>query len=103
MEPEIWRPVSDGQVSAEALGLRLIVCKCDTYARYVIIHGTRSDGGCDESMLSSGTEPNLETAMVTAKRVAARIGLMLAERPRSLPDMRDSRIKPARAHIRTEG
>jgi hypothetical protein len=33
-------------------------------------------------MLSSGTEANVEAAIVAATKVAARIGLMLAERRR---------------------
>jgi hypothetical protein len=34
-------------------------------------------------MLSSGTEANVEAAIVAATKVAARIGLMLAERRRT--------------------
>ena len=76
----MWRKVSDGRLSAEFPGLRLIVSKSDAYARYVILK--RAGGSCAEVMLSSGTEPNVEAAIVAATKVATRIDLMLAERRR---------------------
>jgi hypothetical protein len=66
--------VSDGNLSAEFPGLRLIVRRSDSYARYVILKRVGHGVSCAEVMLASGTEPNVEAAMV------ARIGVILAER-----------------------
>ena len=82
MDHEIWRTVSDRRLSAEFPCLRLVVRKSDAYARYVILKPAGYGGSCAEVMLSSGTEPNVEAAIVAATKVAARIDLMLAERRR---------------------
>ncbi len=84
MDHEIWRAVSDGRLSTEFPALRLIVRKSDAYARYVIIKRAGYGGSCDEVMLSSGTEPNVEAAIVAATKAAPRIDLMLAERHRPM-------------------
>ena len=81
--PEGWQTVSDGNLSAEFSGLRLIVRRSDSYARYVILKRAGQSISCTEVMLSSGTEANVEAAIVAATKVAARIGLMLAERHRT--------------------
>jgi hypothetical protein len=60
--------------------LRLVVRKSDAYARYVILKRAGDGGSSAEVMLSSGTEPNVEAAIVAATKVATRIDLMLAER-----------------------
>ena len=54
-----------------------------TYARYVILRPSGSEGTRDEVMLSSGTEPNVNVAMLAAERVAMRTALLLRERRRS--------------------
>jgi hypothetical protein len=82
VDHEIWLTVSDGRLSAEFPSLRLIVRKSDAYARYVILKRAGHGGSCAEVMLSSGTEPNVEAAIVAATKVAARIDLMLAGRRR---------------------
>lgn len=84
MDHEIWRAEPDGQLSAEILNLKLIVLKSDTGARYMILQRNRDGRMNPEVMLSSGTEPNVEAAIVAATRVAARIDLMLAERRRTV-------------------
>jgi hypothetical protein len=81
--PEGWQTVSDGNLSADFPGLRLIVRRSDSYARYVILKRVGHGVSCAEVMLSSGTEPNVEAAMVAAAKVAARIGVILAERRRT--------------------
>ena len=80
MDHETWRTELDGQLSVEVRDLKLIVRRSDACARYVILQRGRSGGMCAEVMLSSGTEANVEAAMVAAKRVATRIDFMLAER-----------------------
>jgi hypothetical protein len=82
VDHEMWRRVSDGRLSAEFAGLRLIVRKSDAYARYVILGRSGHGGSSAEVMLSSGTETNVEAAILAATKVAARIDLMLAERRR---------------------
>jgi hypothetical protein len=83
VDGKIWRAEADVQASAEFPGLKLIVRRSDTCARYVILRRTGYGGTCTEVMLSSGTEPNVEAAMAAAKKVATRIDAMLAERRRS--------------------
>ena len=80
MDHETWRTELDSQISVEVRDLKLIVRRSDACARYVILQRGRSGGMCAEVMLSSGTEANVEAAMVAAKRVATRIDFMLAER-----------------------
>jgi hypothetical protein len=81
--PDGWQTVSDGNLSADFPGLRLIVRRSDSYARYVILKRVGHGASCAEVMLSSGTEPNVEAAMVATAKVAARIGVILAERRRT--------------------
>ena len=102
MAHEIWYTEADGYFSAEVPGLKLIVRRSDTCARYVILRRTGDGGTCTEVMLSSGTEPNVEAAMVAAKKVATRIDAMLAERHRSLAHVGDHRIMSVRAETRME-
>ena len=102
MDGEIWRAEADGQASAEVPGLKLIVRRSDTCARYVILRRTGYGATCTEVMLSSGTEPNVEAAMAAAKKVATRIAAMLAARRRSLPHVDDHRIMSVRTGSRVE-
>ena len=98
---EIWHAEADGHLSAELRGLKLIVRKSDACARYVIVR--RAHSGCSESMLSSGTEPNVEAAMAAARRVATRIDVMLAERSTSMVHMDNRRITSVLAPLHKEG
>ena len=75
--------MSDGRLSTEFHGLRLVVRKSDADARYVILRRAGNGRSSVEVMLSSGTEPNVEAAIVAATKVAARIDSMLAERRRT--------------------
>ena len=84
MDHEIWCAVSDGRLSTGFPALRLIVRKSDAYVRYIVIKRAGYGGSCDEVMLSSGTEPNVEAAIVAATKVATRIDLMLTERHRPM-------------------
>ena len=83
MDHETWRTELDGDLSVEVRDLKLIVRRSDACARYVILQRGRSGGMCAEVMLSSGTEANVEAAMVAAKRVATsdRLHARRAEQP----------------------
>ena len=80
---ETWHTVSDGRLSTEFHGLRLVVRKSDADARYVILKRAGYGRSSAEVILSSGTEANVEAAIVAATKVAARIDAMLAERRRT--------------------
>jgi len=79
---ETWRTDADGRLSAVISGLRLVVRKFDSGARYAVLQRANHDGSSDDIMLSSGTESSLEAAVVAAERVATRIALILTERRR---------------------
>jgi hypothetical protein len=66
--------------------LKLIVRKSDACARYLILQCDRDGRFKADVMLSSGTEPNVQAAIVSAKRVATRIDLMLSERCMRMED-----------------
>ena len=72
MDREIWHTESDGSVSTEIPGLKIIVRKSDGCARYVILQSA-GYGLCAEVMQSSGTEPNVDAAIEATRRAAARI------------------------------
>ena len=101
VEHEIWHEEADGHFSAEVPGLRLIVRKSDNCARYVILQRAGYGRSCVEVMLSSGTESNVDAAMVAARKAATRIDIMLTERRRSAvhADIRRSRFVRANAHV----
>lgn len=80
VNPETWRADADGHLSAVVSGLRLVVHKFESCARYVILQRAGNDRSTSEIMLSSGTEPGIEAATAAAERVAARINLTLTER-----------------------
>ena len=82
MDREIWQTEPDGQSSAQVLGLKLVVRKYDSCARYVVLQPSGYGGTCAQVMLSSGTEPNPNAAMVAAERAATRTVYMLSERRR---------------------
>ena len=80
---ETWRREVNGDLSVQVPGLRLVVQKSDTYTRYEIVQrGSDHHGSSSEIMLSSGTEPSADAAIVAAERVAARVAVMLSERTR---------------------
>jgi hypothetical protein len=83
VDRENWHTECKGQIWAEVFGLKLIVRQSGTYARYVILRPSGSEGTRDEVMLPSGTEPNVNVAMLAAERVAMRTALLLRERRRS--------------------
>jgi hypothetical protein len=60
VDRENWHTECKGQIWAEVFGLKLIVRQSGTYARYVILRPSGSEGTRDEVMLSSGTEPNVK-------------------------------------------
>jgi len=80
---EHWHVDADGQLSASAHNLRLVIRQFDDCARYLIVRSTTQGGTCDEIMLASGTEPSVHAAMTAAERTAKRIEPTLAEQPRS--------------------
>ena len=82
MDREIRHTGPDGSVSIEIPGLKVIVRKSDGCAQYVIL---QSDGygSCAEVMLSSGTEPNIDAAILAARRAATRIDVVLTARRKS--------------------
>jgi hypothetical protein len=82
VDREVWHTEPDGSVSTEIPGLKIIVRKSDGCARYVILQST-GYGSCAEAMLSSGTEPNVDAAILSARRAATRIDVILAERRKS--------------------
>ena len=82
MDREIWHTGPDGSVSTEIPGLKIIVRKSDGCARYVILQSA-GYGSCAEVMLSSGTEPNVDAAILAARRAATRIDVMLTARRKS--------------------
>ena len=84
MDREIWRTEPDGQISAEIQGLKLIVRRSATCARYVILQSPAYGGTCAGAMLSSGTEPTVKAAKIAAESAAARTALMLGRRRRSV-------------------
>jgi hypothetical protein len=98
---EIWHKEADGHLSAETGGLKLIVCKLDSCARFVVLQRAEDDRSCSEVMLSSGTEPSVDAAIAAAWRAAARIFIMLTERRRSAvhADVRRSRSERANANV----
>jgi hypothetical protein len=77
---EIWRTEPDGERSAMLRNLRLIVRSSRDCARYMILRRATDNGECPEVLLESGTESNLNAAMVAARRAATRIEGMLADR-----------------------
>jgi hypothetical protein len=99
VDREIGNTAADGDVSTEIPGLKIIVRKSDGCARYVILQSA-GYGSCAEVMLSSGTEPNVDAAIVAARRVAARIDVMLTARRKSAIHV-DSR-RSVHADIRLE-
>ena len=84
MDQETWRTAFDGQVSAEVHGLKLVVCRASTCARYVVLQPCGYAEARAEIMLSSGTEPTMSAAMAAAERAAGRAILLLSERQRSV-------------------
>ena len=84
MDQKTWRLVYDGQVSAEFHGLRLVVRRAGTCARYVVLQPCDHAEAPAEIMLSSGTEPTMSAAMAAAERAAGRAILLLSERQRSV-------------------
>jgi hypothetical protein len=79
---EKWRTDADGCLSAVISGLRLVVRKSDCGARYAVLQRANHNGSSDDIMLSSGTEPSFEAAVVAAERVATRVAFILTERRR---------------------
>lgn len=77
---ELWRTDQTGELSASIDKLRLVIRRCDGYARYLILHRTTHGGTYPEIMLGSGTESDVRTAMIAARRAAMRIAFILAER-----------------------
>jgi hypothetical protein len=77
-----WQLEADGQLSAAVQNLRLVIRKAEGCVRYLILRRSPRNGGFPEIMLSSGTESNLDAAMMAARRVAIRIESILAERQR---------------------
>jgi hypothetical protein len=94
MDRDTWHTESDGCVSTEIPGLKIMVHKSDGCARYVILHSA-GDGSCAEVMLSSGTEPSVDAAIVSARRAATRIVVMLSARRSSAIDVDARRSVPA--------
>ena len=78
----VWKTQPDGQSSAQVLGLKLVVRKYDNCARYVVLQPGGYGGTCAQDMLSSGTEPNPNAAMVAAEKAATRTVYMFSERRR---------------------
>lgn len=99
MDREVWHTESDGSVSTEIPGLKIIVRKSDGCARYIILQSTGS-GSYAEAMLSSGTEPNVDAAILSARRAATRIDVILAARRKSAIDVDAHRS--VRADVRLE-
>ena len=79
---ETWCVGADGSLSTEVPGLRLTVSRRGSWVRYMILQPACGDGRPCEVILSSGTEPDVDAAIVAAEKVAARIDFMLAERSR---------------------
>ena len=72
----MWCADSAGLVSTSMGTLKLIVRKSDSYARYVILHSAVG-AARSESILSSGSEANVQAAIEAAEKVATRIGSYL--------------------------
>jgi hypothetical protein len=87
VEHEIWHKDAEGHLSAEVPGLKLIVRKSDNCARYVILRCPGYDVSGAEVLLSSGTEPSVDAAIVAARKAATRIDIMLTERRRAVVQM----------------
>ena len=79
---EVWKTEPDGQSSAQVLGLKLVVRKYDSCARYVVLQPDGCGGTCAQVMLSSGTEHNPNAVMVAAESATTRTVYMLSERRR---------------------
>jgi hypothetical protein len=84
VDREIWRTEPDGQISAEIEGLKLIIRRSATCARYVILQSQGDGETCAGAMLSSGTEPTVHAAKMAAERAVARTAIMLGRRRRSV-------------------
>ena len=82
MDQKTWRIAYDGQVSAEFHGLKLVVHRAGTCARYVVLQPCEHAEARAEIMLSSGTEPTVSAAKAAAERAAARTLFLLGERRR---------------------
>ena len=80
MDRGTWRTASDGQVSAEVHGLKLVVRRAGTCARFVVLQPYGHAEARAEIMLSSGTEPTVSAAKAAAERAAARALFLLGER-----------------------
>lgn len=78
-----WHVDSNGQLSARVHGLKLIVCKFDACARYLIVQSATQGRPSTGIMLASGTEPSVDAAMMAAERVARRFEPTLAKQSRS--------------------
>lgn len=81
-----WHVDSNGQLSARVHGLKLIVCKFDACARYLIVQSATQGRPSTGIMLASGTEPSVDAAMMAAERVArspqGSVDLDASDRPR---------------------
>ena len=80
---EHWHVDADGQLTASARNLRLVIRQFDDCVRYIIVRSTTEGGTCGEIMLASGTELSVEAAMMAAERTAGRFEPTSAEHPRS--------------------
>jgi hypothetical protein len=67
-----WHADANGQLSATAHSLRLIIRQFDGCARYLIVRRGK-DGASGEIMLASGTEPSVDAAMMAAERRAKKM------------------------------
>ncbi|MBV1800446.1 hypothetical protein [Siccirubricoccus sp. G192] len=69
---DVWRLEPDGVLAAEIGGFRLVVKKPETagaLVRFLVLRGA-ADGA---SIIGSGTEADVRSAMQTASRMAARL------------------------------
>jgi hypothetical protein len=79
LEYEICHRSPDGQLCAAVDSLSLIIRKSGDYTRFLILQRSHGKKGQD-AMLASGTEPNVDAAMIAARRAVTRIASVLDER-----------------------
>jgi hypothetical protein len=75
MQQDIWVVERSGELSTMFHGLRLAVRKHSGFARFLVLAAC---GG--RSILSSGTESNVEAAKAAATRTAMRLEVVLSNR-----------------------
>lgn len=80
LNQELWQTSPDGEFFSCENNLRIVIRRCGGYTRYVVLYRGTKDARHPEMLLGSGTESDLTTAMIAARRAATRIGFVLTQR-----------------------